>query len=91
MHARSSRRMSSSPPPLSLHSLRMLPQRLSLNLSQMVRNTDPLTVLGFDATPEVFKATVSALATMIVIGFSLLGDTKLSKAGQASLSPVGGR
>lgn len=48
--------------------------------SELVRNTDPLTCVGFDATQELFKATVSALATaIVVVGVSLLGpDATLS-------------
>lgn len=72
------------------HSRLVVPPQVG---SEMVRNTDFLTCLGFDATQEVFKATVSALATVIVVGVSLLGSDTLSRAGQAaSFSPgVGGR
>lgn len=39
---------------------------------EMVNNTEPLSALGFDATPELFKATASFLVTALIISVSLL-------------------
>lgn len=56
--------------------------------SQMVNNTEPLKALGFDATSELLKATVSFLLTALVVATSLLAP--LSRADSASRASIAG-
>lgn len=52
----------------------------------MVNNTEPLKALGFDATSELLKATVSFLLTVVVVTASLLSPLVTSDSNAKAIS-----